>query len=289
MKRLSYSLFLISILNLASPVQSLAGEVPSIDRDALAKWVDQIHAVQSPFQDYVFDWSDAEKGRDLPSEVNSDPDKTFVSVEKPLQETIALENQGDVEKGVTYGLEIYSKINATIEQVMETVLFRWGKPIGKTSGATYPFDSVFGYRVEALSQLWGESSYLNKSIKTHGGIAKDIQDELYFLVRPANSGGYDLAAGFVKAAGTTTTKTYFMLSQIRPLADGTVSYKISGRQMGQSYTQLGLEFGRKNFGFNRDRIHNGQKEVLGMIEEYKRTGKIHERVPGDFYNQDIFY
>src|SRR5205807_1237391 len=108
---------------------------------------------------FTFAWLESQKNRPLPSNVNSDPDKLFVTVDRPLAAAIKVEGDGDAEEGSTYGLETYGIINAPIATVLETILYRWGKPVGQASGVTHPNDTVFGFREEKLTQEWGPGSY----------------------------------------------------------------------------------------------------------------------------------
>jgi hypothetical protein len=66
---------------------------------------------------------------------------------------------------------------------------------------------------------------------------------------------------------------------LKPMADGRTDYRVAGYHLGQSYAFFGIEYGRKNFGFNRERIRQGQQEFYGQVAELKQTGKITERKP----------
>lgn len=274
------------VLALLLPTLSMARAAPlptEIERVSVKNWIKAIGAVESPFQDYVFDWHEEQKNLPLSPDVDHDPDKIVLNISRPLQETIDMENSGEIEEGITYGVENYTKIDADAQTILRTLLFRWGRPLGKEEGTTYPVDSVYGFRSETLWKYWGENSYLDRSIKTNGGFAKDMRDDLFLLVRGDDQHGYDIAGGFIRAAGTTSTKSYFMIVQIRPLGDGSCSYKVSGRQMGQSYKLFGIEFGRRNFGFNVSRIRDGQKEFNNDVYTLKSTGRLPERQPTYFY------
>jgi hypothetical protein len=66
---------------------------------------------------------------------------------------------------------------------------------------------------------------------------------------------------------------------LKPLSDGSTEYRVSGRYTGQSYLFFGIEFGRRNYGFNVSRIRAGQKDFFAQAAELKKTGKIRERRP----------
>jgi hypothetical protein len=250
-----------------------------ISRETYGAWLESIGSVVSPYQENLFDWLDEQNSRALPREVQSDPEHLFVTVERPLQETIEAEEMGDVEKGVTYGLETYAVIDAPVDTVLETILFRWGKPVGAVSGVTYPVDSVFSFREEKLEPFWGERSYRCETKMRGGGVAKDQNDISSLLVRGNAEEGYILVGNFFGPNGSSPSTSSLSIMLLRPLEDGRTEYRVSGRYTGQSYSFFGIEFGRKNYGFNATRIRAGQKEFFAQVAELKNTGKITERRP----------
>jgi hypothetical protein len=270
-KNNDYSLLGLSFdLALAAPAK--------IEKDSFLAWSKSINATENAFADYLFDWFESEKGRDLPPQVYNDAEKMYVSVESPLRQTIELEEAGTIEEGVTYGSEIYAKIPANINQVLETILYRWGKPVGKASGTTAPADTVYGKRVDSIVEKWGPGAYLSITKRTNGGIARDMNDQSLLLVRGNEKDGYDIIGQFIQPNGNTTTTSSMSLMILRALPDGTTSYKLSGRHLGQNYTFLGnVSIGRNNFGFNVGKYRQGQKDFQAMVDELKRTGNIKDR------------
>lgn len=264
---------------------SAAGPNPParLEKESHNAWLNQVGAQStSAYADYAFGWFEQQKTRALPSQVNSDPDKLFVSVEKPLAEAIKLETAGDVEEGTSYGLETYAIIDAPVQTVMETILFRWGKPVGQSGGITFPYDTVFTYREERAQIEWGPGAYKTITLKRNGGIAKDMNDVFAMIVRGNQNEGYTLVGSFLEPYGkgtSTTTSTYITIIYVRPLPGGKTDYRVAGMLTGQSYSFIGLENGRKNFGFNQVKIREGQKEFIKQVKALKDTGKIPERRP----------
>lgn len=232
----------------------------------------------SAFMENVFDWYSAEKDRALPSQVYQDRNKIFVRVDRPLQETIDLENQGEIEVATTIGAEVYAEMDGTPSQVLEAMLFRWGKPVGQIEGSTTPPPSPYTKRVEyfALNAEWGAGSYVNQSIRQNGGMVNDLNDRYMVLVRGNAQNGYDVLMQFVKAGGMTSTTKCFAISTIRPVGDGTkTAYKISTRYQGQSYKIFGsVGLGRSQIGFNPQKAREIQLDFSRMLLELKSTGSI---------------
>ena len=280
MKFLSMMIACSLILAGAARAENTVPEAPvEITREAYGAWLEEIGSVTSPYQEKIFEWLDEQNSRTLPREVMSDPDHLFVTVDRPLQETIEAEEMGDVEKGVTYGLETYGIIDAPVDTVLETILFRWGKPVGAASGITYPVDSVFSFREEKLETFWGDRSYRCETKMRGGGVAKDQNDTASLLVRGDALAGYTIVGNFFGPNGSSPTTSSISIMLLRPLEDGRTEYRVSGRYTGQSYSFFGIEFGRKNYGFNVSRIRAGQKDFYGQVQELKATGKITERRP----------
>ncbi len=267
----------LGFLSLSAP--AFAADAPvEINRASYGEWLDSIGSVTSPYLEPVFDWFEEQATKPFPAEVAIDPDHILVSVERPLQETIEAEEMGDVEKGVTYGLESYLLIDAPVNVVLETILFRWGKPIGATSGVTYPIDNVYSYRQEKLEPFWGQA-YRTETVLRGGGFAKDQNDVCSLVVRGNNESGYILVGSFFGPNGRTASTSSLTVITMNPTADGKTEYRVSARYTGQSYMTFGLEFGRRNYGFNVSRIRQGQKDFMNMVQELKNTGKISERLP----------
>lgn len=279
MKLISTMIACSLILAGAARAEDAAQAPAEITREAYGAWLEEIGSVTSPYQEKLFDWLDEQNSRTLPPEVMSDPDHLFVTVDRPLQETIEAEEMGDVEKGVTYGLETYGILDAPVDTVLETILFRWGKPVGAASGVTYPVDSVFSFREEKLETFWGDRSYRCETTMRGGGVAKDQNDTASLLVRGDAQTGYMLVGNFFGPNGSSPTTSSMSIMLLKPLEDGRTEYRVSGRYTGQSYSFFGIEFGRRNYGFNVSRIRAGQKDFYGQVQELKATGKITERRP----------
>ncbi len=233
----------------------------------------------SAFTTNVFTWFNTERDRDLPSQVYQDRNKIYVNVDRPLQETSDLEDQGEIEEATTIGAEVYAEMDGAPAQVLEAMLFRWGKPVGQWEGTTNPPPSPYSKRVEyfAANQEWGTGAYVNQSIRQNGGFANDLNDRYLVLVRGSAQKGYDVLMQFVKAGGTTGTTKCFALASIRPIGDGTKSaYKISTRYQGQNYKILGsVSLGRSQIGFNPQKAREVQMDFIRMLQELKATGTIH--------------
>ncbi len=278
-------LFLCTLVATLPLVASAAGPNPPavLEKASHNAWIKQIGAETiSPYANFAFGWYEAQKARALPPQVNADPDKLFVSVAAPLAEAIKVEKSGEVAPGTSYGLETYAIIDAPASKVMETILFRWGKPIGQTGGITFPYDTVFGYREERATPEWGPNAYKTYTFKRNGGIAMDMNDVFAMVVRGDAKNGYTLVGSLLEPYGngtTTTSTTYITIITLRPMADGKTDYRVAGLLTGQDYSFFGVDNGRKNFGFNVTKIREGQKEFIKQVKALKDTGKIPERRP----------
>lgn len=277
---------LILTLAMSLPLAAYAaGPTPpaQLEKSSHNTWLGQIGAqTTSPYADYTFAWFEQQKTRALPPQVSADPDKLFVSVQAPLAEAVKVETAGDAEEGTTYGLETYAIIDASVSQVMETILFRWGKPVGQSGGITFPYDTVFSSREERAQIEWGPGAYKTYTFKRNGGIAKDMNDVFAMVVRGNDTEGYTLVGSLLAPYGngtTTTSTTYITIIHIRPMKDGKTDYRVAGMLTGQNYSFIGLENGRKSFGFNQAKIREGQKEFFKQVKALKETGKIPERRP----------
>jgi hypothetical protein len=279
------SIFLSAVIASLPVLASAAGPNPpaTLEKNSHNAWLAQIGANSvSPYADFAFGWFETQKTRALPAQVNSDPDKLFVSVAGPLAEAVKMEDSGEVSKGTSYGLETYAIVDANVNQVLDTILFRWGKPVGQSGGITYPYDTVFGYREERAQIEWGPGAYKTYTFKRNGGIAKDMNDVFAMIVRGDAQKGYTLVGSFLEPYGhgtTTESSTYITIIYIRPTSDGKTDYRVAGMLTGQDYSFFGVENGRKNFGFNSVKIREGQKEFLKQVKALKDTGKIPERRP----------
>ena len=270
----------LALSALAFSVVAQAGSaVPpaSIERATYSNWLSQIGAPSSPYSNFLFSWLEEQGKTSLPSQVSADPEKLFVAVERPLAEAVRVEAAGDLEEGTSYGLETYAIINAPVSTVLETILFRWGKPVGQAAGATRPYDTVYGFREERANPEWGPGSYRTITSKRNGGIAGDMNDSFSLLVRGNPQEGFVIAGSFIAPTGETITTSFLTFIILRPMADGKTEYRVAGLLTGQNYSFFGLENGRKNFGFNAARIREGQKEFIGQVKALKDTGKIPER------------
>ena len=135
-----------------------------ITRGTYSSWLRASGSIISPFLDHVFDWYEQQLNSPLPSQVYSDPDKMHVNVDQALQQTIAMEANGDIEEGNTIGFDAYSIIDVPISVALETKLFNWGKPVGQRFGDTYPFDTVFSQVHNQFFERWGLGNYYSKKI-----------------------------------------------------------------------------------------------------------------------------
>jgi hypothetical protein len=277
---------MLSLMTATLPLSAMAaGPTPpaTLEMNSHNEWISQIGAPVSPYADYVFGWYEAQKKAGLPEGVKKDPEQLLVVVDKPMAVAISKEEGADaeVEKFTTFGLETYGLIDANISQVLETILFRWGKPVGKAGGSTFPHDTVFGFREERAAPEWAPNAYKTFTFKRNGGIALDMNDVFAMVVRGNAKEGYTLVGSFIEPAGgdlTTTTNNYITIIYIRPTADGKTDYRVAGMLVGQSYSMFGSS-GRKNFGFNAVKIREGQKEFIKQVMNLKQTGKIPERKP----------
>jgi len=277
---------LLSALVASLPLVAFAGgptPPATLEKASHNAWLTQIGASSlSPYADFTFSWYEAQKTRALPPQVAADPEKLFVSVTAPLAEAVKMEKSGEVSPGTSYGLETYAIIDAPVATVMETILFRWGKPVGATGGITFPYDTVFGFREERATPEWGATAYKTFTFKRNGGIAQDMNDVFAMVVRGDATQGYTLVGSLLEPYGngtTTTSTTYITVIVIRPTADGKTDYRVGGMLTGQDYSFFGVENGRKNFGFNSTKIREGQKEFIKQVKALKDTGKIPERRP----------
>lgn len=303
MRKLFFILFLLPVLAVSSEKNPALIDVQNgVQRPAPAQleinsylaWADPILKPArknyiSAFTPLIFSWYEEEKNRALPSEVYNSPDRIYVNVQRPLEQTIELEEAGEIEEGTTVGAEVYAEMVGNVDQALEAMLYRWGKPVAQSEGLTYPPGGVFARRVEyfAPNPDWGSMAYASLSLRRDGGIIKDIADRYLVLVRGDSQHGYDVLMQYIAPGGATLTTKVFALAMIRPVSEGKISYKISTRFQGQSYKVLGnVSVGRKNIGFNPDKVRGIQLEYAGNLKELRETGKISEKKSDIGYGRD---
>lgn len=267
-------------------MENLGGGVApaELSYESYAAWAKPIVGEErfSAFTAKVFEWYEEEKGRGLPAEVAADPARLYANVEKPLRQTIELEEAGEIEEGNTVGAEVYVEMDGDTEQALATLLHLWGKPVGAAEGASYPAPSPFSKRIEYFAPVaaWGEGAYVNLSLRRNGGIVKDLSDRYLVLVRGNAAEGYAVVMQYVKPAAPyrTFTQQVFAIGLIRPVGEGKVSYRISTRYQGQSYKVLGnVSIGRGQIGFNERKVREVMEEYRNRVKELKDTGSITER------------
>ena len=276
--------FFFTILCLAATSAS-AADFPAparLERADYFRWLQDIKSVRSPFEEYIFNWYDQQRNAPLPKEVSADAQKLLVVVDDAIAKTNEFEESGDIESGVTYGIETYGIIDADPAMVLETILFRWGKPVGAAEGVTHPNDALYSRREEKLQPGpgWGPGAYRTQTKRSGGGFVNDMNDVFSLVVRDDGAGGYIIAGTFLGPNGpkrSTQTTSSMTIMTLRRLPDGTTDYRILCMFMGQSYSFFGIDFGRRNYGFNHDRIREGQLDFYGQVAELKKTGKITER------------
>src|SRR6266850_574726 len=80
--------------------------------------------VPSAFYDIMFDWHEAQLLPDsFPSGVNADPEKLYVVTDIARQQTIQLENAGEIEQGNTIGFDAYGSVKVPIDLLLQTTLY----------------------------------------------------------------------------------------------------------------------------------------------------------------------
>lgn len=268
------------------PTAAQSSPPPDITRSSYAAWLKALDSDVSPFLDPVFDWYDANRIGPLPSAVHNDPDRIYVTVDDALRQAIAIEDGGDAPGGTTIGFEAYSLVDAPISIALEALLFHYGKPIGKLEGETYPLDynSVFATCHCAIKENWGASNYLSTQAQTAGGIAKDLHDDFTVLVRGNANQGYAVFDSFFRptpgAPGGTETSSHIAIYLLKPLSNGATEVRLSVRRNGQNYSALlGLDQGRRQYGFNVQRDRSAQKKIVAAMMQLKDTGRITEKRP----------
>jgi hypothetical protein len=275
---------ILLFLSFHSPAQANTSINPPEDLTSISYpgWLRAINSNVSAFADNAFAWYEAQKKSPLPSQVYADPDSIYVDVDRALQETIALEQSGDIEEGNTIGFDAYALINAPIQVVLETKLFNWGKPVGQPQGETYPYDSVFSLVHDVSTLRWGANNFWVTTSQTGGGVAQDLHDDYTILVRGNSTRGYSVFASYFGPEGDTATQAHISIVILTPTANGKTEYRQCVRQNGQSYKIFGIDIGRKSFGFNAARDHDGVKLLSQQMLELKSTGTIKQNKPNGF-------
>lgn len=251
----------------------------ALDYDSFTKWsapILEANDAVSPFTEGAFKWLADERVRGLPNEVYNDRDHIFVDVSGPRAETEAFEDSGEVEKDTTVGANLYAEMDGTVDQVLETMLFRWGKPVGAKEGQTNPEPGNFSARTEffAPQPEWGPGAYANQSVRKGSGIVKDMNDRYAVLVRGDSSRGYEVLMQFVKRGGKSETTKCIGIAIIAPLANGKTAYKITTRYQGQYYGTLGSWVGKSQFGFNVKNAKEVQLDFIRQLNDLKTKGTI---------------
>jgi hypothetical protein len=255
-------------------------------REPYRTWLSGFHE-PSPYFDLVFDWYDEQLGMPLTSDVDRDPDKLFVRVDRALAQAIKLEDAGDALKGTTVGFEAYGRVDVPIALALETMLFFCGKPVGKQQGDTYPYDTIFSKVHCTIEEKWGAGNYFCSMAETNGGMIQDMHDDYAILVRGSATDGYTIFTSFIgptvnrdtQNPEDTQTAAVFMIAMLRSVSDNSCEFRQSMRRNGQSYTVLGLDFGRKTYGFNVERFRKAAKAATAAMRELRDTGKIKEKGP----------
>lgn len=248
--------------------------------EAYNRWVEPIAKPRgedytSAFAPKIFAWFERQKNAPLPNAVSADPDKIYVDVETAKAQTIALEDNGDIDPYTTAGADVYAMVNGSVDQALEAQLNVWGKPVGKTEGKTNPSPMPFSRRADwfAPNPLWGAGAYVNLEMRRDGGIIKNISDRYLLLVRGDSQKGYDVLMQFIGQAGESSTTNVLAIAIIRPLPNGKASFKISSRYQGQSYRILG-DIGRNTIGFSQSKVRQMQLNYVNSVNELRATGRI---------------
>jgi hypothetical protein len=133
--------------------------------------------------------------------------------------------------------------------------------------------------VRTFAEHWarGQGSFYSTAVQAGGGIARDLNDTFSILLRGNARDGYSIFTSFLAPGGDTQTTGHFSIVMIKPTGNGKTEFRQLAFQVGQSYAIFGIEFGRKNFGFNYSRVRQGEKGFVAQVMELKTTGKITEK------------
>jgi hypothetical protein len=254
-----------------------------LELESYSNWINPLledFESYSAFTPKVFEWYEEQLRTALPEEVYKDPGKIYVNVERPLRQTIEMEENGDIEEGNTVGAEVYAEMDGNVEQALEAMLYVWGKPVGASAGKTHPAPSPFSRRVEYFAPLpqFGEGVFANLTLRRDGGIIKDLSDRYFFLVRGNKETGFTVLMQYRRPALKTYSKQCIAIAMLQPLPNGKTAYRISTRYQGQSYKILGnIGIGRSQIGFNREKVRAVAEEYNKRIVELKTTGTIKDK------------
>jgi hypothetical protein len=203
----------------------------------------------------------------------------FVTVDRAISETDSLEKEGEVESATTIGFDAYGLADASLANTLEASLFFCGKPIGMTEGKTHPFDTVFAFSECNFQPRWGAGNYFSQQIYTGGGIVSELHDEFTALVRGSDDQGFSVVYSFFGPIPNqpTATTAHVSVMMFKARSATQTEYRHRFRRNGQSYALLGLQNGRRLFGFNMKRIRQGIKVFANAASELQTTGTIKER------------
>ena len=240
-------------------------------------WLTAIGSKRSKFFDQMFAWHAEQRDSPLPRKVNNDPLRLYIDVRRAINETLDLEESGEIKRGNTMGFEAYALVDVPLAVALETALYYYGKPVGQPSGRTYPRDPVYGHSQWSLQDKWGEGNYFSRGVQTRGGfMVQDLYDDHTVLVRGNNDEGYAIFFNFFGATPgrESATKAQMAIVTLKRSANGATELRHAGRRNGQTYG-MG-EFGRSEFGFNVNRIRTLERLVTRSMVELNNTGRIKE-------------
>lgn len=270
-------------LTAMKPAKALAAP-QSLEQNAYVAWLEQYRAAigaddfSSAFTETVFEWYQNEKDRDLPQQAYQNRDRIYVDVDNAKAKAMELERNGDIEELTTVGADIYAEMDGSPDEVLKTMLFRWGKPVDMEEGKTYPAAAPFGKRVEYYAKMpeLGPNAFVNMTMRHNGGIVQNLEDRYLLLIYPSSMGGWDLVMQFVRPAGKTSTTRSIAITTIRPGKGGKTAFKMAMRYQGQNYGALGGFIGRNQFGFNEAKVREGQLGFHKMLKQLREKGSIDE-------------
>jgi hypothetical protein len=240
-------------------------------------WLTAIGSKRSKFFDGMFAWHAEQLVSPLPHEVNNDPLRLYIDVRHAMNETLDLEESGEIKRGNTMGFEAYALVDVPVAVALETVLFYTGKPIGQPSGRTHPRSPVYDRCEWSLQEKWGPGNYFARNVQARGGfMVHDLHDEHTILVRGNKKDGYSIFFSFFGAepGRNTATKAQMAIMVLKRSASGATELRHAARRNGQTYG-MG-EFGRKEFGFNVNGIRTMERILTRSMVALNKTGRIKE-------------